>query len=397
MGVRLTSIMANIEAYYTEMLHESYNANTIDSYVEDYLFRMKQDLESGMASRYLVPVAYKTACKEFPLSMRDCIDLVLFNINSYRYKLSNYLHSPISFNRYFTEDNYIMQQNIAENGMLQIHSSVPDLQIFAANRKGFQILKNNNGRVNLSAYRFSGEEYTNIGIIKGKIQIKFFEIIHKPCVREFHIDSHDNGRKMDIQYLLFGECSITISLVNKEAVYTVFHSSESDNISIDLDYPDGRYEVRVELSETDEFGFGIEPQIIETIPYILGDPVIQAMCQNSEYQITQCNIDGVLKRIKNFYIDGLKTIVEGHLYEANACYYKWDVYSGEYKKAFFRTANPVILRLFSINENTLEIIMTDKDYDGFLYNKISGHLISDDRGLKDKEVLDVPDLYIVEI
>ena len=727
----LTSIMANIEAYYTEMLHESYNANTIDSYVEDYLFRMKQDLESGMASRYLVPVAYKSACKEFSLAMRDCIDLVLFNTNSYRYKLSNYLHSPISFNRYFnqwildkrtnkkdkktrksrseirnsslfkptfflnqrlnlylfipkmeldekyadcepevvlyngverignasvkvpvfgtykfytdeieikipdfyhnlsvkmfagnevvfdsdkmlyrdymvfnesrvehfsrkmpdngfflmtspkddvaidgyydvvksgkyrvysmdlsedslvtvntipvfrtsgddnisinvlgkdeiktariiidgtihylwrsyprlfvklergfsddyslwinqknvvqindsfvaprfqiifdkeiyyndadgyiedfyaanieigeyeypiafdarvghvlfdamtddgikaklqisipsvswtlgkinstTDDNYIMQQKIAENGMLQIHSSVPDLQIFAANRKGFQILKNNNGRVNLSAYRFSGEEYTNIGIIKGKIQIKFFEIIHKPCIREFHIDSHDNGRKMDIQYLIFGDCSITISLVNEEAVYTVFHSSESDNVSIDLDYPDGRYEVRVELSEADEFGFGVEPQIIEAIPYIIGDPVIQAMCQNSEYQITQCNIDGVLKKIKNFYIEELKTIVEGHMYEANACYYKWDAYSGEYKKAYFRTANPVILRLFSINENTLEIIMTDKDYDGFLYNKISGHLISDDRGLKDKEVLDVPDLYIVEI
>lgn len=99
----LTSIMANIEAYYTEMLHESYNANIIDSYVEDYLFRMKQDLESGMASRYLVPVAYKTACKEFSLAMRDCIDLVLFNTNSYRYKLSNYLHSPISFNRYFNQ------------------------------------------------------------------------------------------------------------------------------------------------------------------------------------------------------------------------------------------------------------------------------------------------------
>jgi len=760
----LTSIMANIEAYYTEMLHESYNANTIDSYVEDYLFRMKQDLESGMASRYLVPVAYKTACKEFSLAMRDCIDLVLFNTNSYRYKLSNYLHSPISFNRYFnqwildkrtnkkdkktrksrseirnsslfkptfflnqrlnlylfipkmeldekyadcepevvlyngverignasvkvpvfgtykfytdeieikipdfyhnlsvkmfagnevvfdsdkmlyrdymvfnesraeyfsrkmpdngfflmtspkddvavdgyydvvksgkyrvysmdlsedslvtvntipifrtsgddnisinvlgkdeiktariiidgtihylwrsyprlfvklergfsdvyslwinqknvaqindsekeqtinlsdqssgklsvvikknndkviweynlfvaprfqiifdkgiyyndadgyiedfyaenieigeyeypiafdarvghvlfdamtddgikaklqinipsvswtlgkinstTENNYIMQQKIAENGMLQIHSSVPDLQIFAANRKGFQILKNNNGRVNLSAYRFSGEECTNIGIVKGKIQIKFFEIIHKPCIREFHIDSHDNGRKMDIQYLIFGDCSITISLVHEESVYTVFHSSESNNVSVDLDYPDGRYEVRVELSEADEFGFGLESQIIETIPYIIGDPVIQAMCQNSEYQITQCNIDGVLKRIKNFYIEGIKTIVEGHMYEANACYYKWDAYSGEYKKAYFRTANPVILRLFSINENVLEIIMTDKEYDGFLYNKISGHLISDDRGLKDKEVLDVPDLYIVEI
>ena len=760
----LTSIMANIEAYYTEMLHESYNANTIDSYVEDYLFRMKQDLESGMASRYLVPVAYKTACKEFSLAMRDCIDLVLFNTNSYRYKLSNYLHSPISFNRYFnqwildkrtnkkdkktrksrseirnsslfkptfflnqrlnlylfipkmeldekyadcepevvlyngverignasvkvpvfgtykfytdeieikipdfyhnlsvkmfagnevvfdsdkmlyrdymvfnesraeyfsrkmpdngfflmtspkddvavdgyydvvksgkyrvysmdlsedslvtvntipvfrtsgddnisinvlgkdeiktariiidgtihylwrsyprlfvklergfsdvyslwinqknvaqindsekeqtinlsdqssgklsvvikknndkviweynlfvaprfqiifdkeiyyndadgyiedfyaenieigeyeypiafdarvghvlfdamtddgikaklqinipsvswtlgkinstTENNYIMQQKIAENGMLQIHSSVPDLQIFAANRKGFQILKNNNGRVNLSAYRFSGEEYTNIGIVKGKIQIKFFEIIHKPCIREFHIDSHDNGRKMDIQYLIFGDCSITISLVHEESVYTVFHSSESNNVSVDLDCPDGRYEVRVELSEADEFGFGLESQIIETIPYIIGDPVIQAMCQNSEYQITQCNIDGVLKRIKNFYIEGIKTIVEGHMYEANACYYKWDVYSGEYKKAYFRTANPVILRLYSINENILEIIMTDKEYDGFLYNKISGHLISDDRGLKDKEVLDVPDLYIVEI
>lgn len=760
----LTSIMANIEAYYTEMLHESYNANTIDSYVEDYLFRMKQDLESGMASRYLVPVAYKTACKEFSLAMRDCIDLVLFNTNSYRYKLSNYLHSPISFNRYFnqwildkrtnkkdkktrktrseirnsslfkptfflnqrlnlylfipkmeldekyadcepevvlyngverignasvkvpvfgtykfytdeieikipdfyhnlsvkmfagnevvfdsdkmlyrdymvfnesraeyfsrkmpdngfflmtspkddvavdgyydvvksgkyrvysmdlsedslvtvntipvfrtsgddnisinvlgkdeiktariiidgtihylwrsyprlfvklergfsdvyslwinqknvaqindsekeqtinlsdqssgklsvvikknndkviweynlfvaprfqiifdkeiyyndadgyiedfyaenieigeyeypiafdarvghvlfdamtddgikaklqinipsvswtlgkinstTENNYIMQQKIAENGMLQIHSAVPDLQIFAANRKGFQILKNNNGRVNLSAYRFSGEEYTNIGIVKGKIQIKFFEIIHKPCIREFHIDSHDNGRKMDIQYLIFGDCSITISLVHEESVYTVFHSSESNNVSVDLDYPDGRYEVRVELSEADEFGFGLESQIIETIPYIIGDPVIQAMCQNSEYQITQCNIDGVLKRIKNFYIEGIKTIVEGHMYEANACYYKWDVYSGGYKKAYFRTANPVILRLFSINENVLEIIMTDKEYDGFLYNKISNHLISDDRGLKDKEVLDVPDLYIVEI
>ena len=166
----------------------------------------------------------------------------------------------------------------------------------------FQILKNNNGRVNLSAYRFSGEEYTNIGIVKGKIQINFFEIIHKPCIREFHIDSRNNGRKMDIQYLLFGDCSITISLVHEEAVYTVFHSSESDNVSIDLDYPDGRYEVRVELSEADEFGFGVEPQIIETIPYILGDPVIQAMCQNSEYQITQCNIDGVLKRIKNFYM-----------------------------------------------------------------------------------------------
>ena len=760
----LTSIMANIEDYYTEMLHESYNANTIDSYIEDYLLRMKQDLESGMASRYLVPIAYKTACKEFPQAMRDCIDLVLFNTNSYRYKLSNYLHSPISFNRYFnqwilekrtnktnkrtrksrtetrnrslfkptfflnqrlnlylfipkmelnekyadcepevvlyngverigttsvkvpvfgtykfytdeieikipdfyhrlsvkmfagnevvfdsdkmlyrdymvfnesrvehfsrkmpdngfflmtspnddvaidgyydvvksgkyrvysmdlsedslvtvntipvfrtsgddnisinvlgkdevktariiidgtihylwrsyprlfiklergfsddyslwinqknvvqindsekeqtidlsaqssgklsvvikknndkviweynffvaphfqiifdkelyyndadgfiedfyadnieigeyeypiafdarvghvlfdamtddgikaklqinipsvswtlgkinstTDDKYIMQQKIAENGMLQIHSSVPDLRIFAANRKGFQILKNNNGRVNLSAYRFSSEEYTNIGIVKGKIQIKFFEIIHKPCIREFHIDSRDNGRKMDIQYLIFGDCSITISLVNEEAVYTVFHSSESDNVSIDLDYPDGRYEVRVELSEADEFGFGVEPQIIETIPYILGDPVIQAMCQNSEYQITQCNIDGALKRIKNFYIEELKTIVEGHMYEANACYYKWDIYSGEYKKAYFRTANPVILRLFSINENVLEIIMTDKEYDGFLYNKISGHLISDDRGLKDKEVLDVPDLYIVEI
>ena len=296
-----------------------------------------------------------------------------------------------------TDDKYIMQQKIAENGMLQIHSSVPDLRIFAANRKGFQILKNNNGRVNLSAYRFSSEEYTNIGIVKRKIQIKFFEIIHKPCIREFHIDSRDNGRKMDIQYLIFGDCSITISLVNEEAVYTVFHSSESDNVSIDLDYPDGRYEVRVELSEADEFGFGVEPQIIETIPYILGDPVIQAMCQNSEYQITQCNIDGALKRIKNFYIEELKTIVEGHMYEANACYYKWDIYSGEYKKAYFRTANPVILRLFSINENVLEIIMTDKEYDGFLYNKISGHLISDDRGLKDKEVLDVPDLYIVEI
>ena len=360
--------------------------NDADGYIEDFY---AENIEIG---EYEYPIAFDARVGHvlFDAMTDDGIKAKLqINIPSVSWTLGK-INST-------TENNYIMQQKIAENGMLQIHSSVPDLQIFAANRKGFQILKNNNGRVNLSAYRFSGEEYTNIGIVKGKIQIKFFEIIHKPCIREFHIDSHDNGRKMDIQYLIFGDCSITISLVHEESVYTVFHSSESNNVSVDSDYPDGRYEVRVELSEADEFGFGLESQIIETIPYIIGDSVIQAMCQNSEYQITQCNIDGVLKRIKNFYIEGIKTIVEGHMYEANACYYKWDVYSGEYKKAYFRTANPVILRLYSINENILEIIMTDKEYDGFLYNKISGHLISDGRGLKDKEVLDVPDLYIVEI
>ena len=120
--------------------------------------------------------------------------------------------------------------------------------------------------------------------------------------------------------------------------------------------------------------------------------------RRGQVQIKKCDIDGHgnYKSIENFYFDNINSEIFGLSYHADAFFYYFVRSSGEYVKKYFKGANPIYIRIIEQKENSISLVLTDNDYDGFLYEKNRSYLIYDTKNIKDSKNYEFPDHYIID-
>lgn len=292
-------------------------------------------------------------------------------------------------------DIYILGSELPDNAMLKIKAPF-EYKIIAANQNGMKFLKTKHGKADISVLKTSNADYTSVGIICGKIQVKLFEVIHKACIREFYINTFEQGKQLEISYQLFGQAEVIITAVpyGEEDGIEIFRSNQSENCMIPLELPDGRYRITAELEESDEFGFETQRKLAENREIFIGDE-FETFCQSvSELKIEKCLTDKILP-VRNFYLKNIRKVVDEYLYTGIAYFYAVSKYTGEDYQQEFTKANPVIIRVLEVSDTEYKVLITDSEYDGFIYNKLSQYLVYDDKGIKDKNLFDVPDIYII--
>ena len=292
-------------------------------------------------------------------------------------------------------DVYILGSELPDNAMLKVKAPF-EYKIIAANQNGMKFLKTKHGKADISVLKTSNADYTSVGIMCGKIQVKLFEVIHKACIREFYINTFEQGKQLEISYQLFGQAEVIITAIpyGEEDGTEIFHSDKSENCMIPLELPSGRYRIIVELEESDEFGFETQRKLAENREIFIGDE-FETFCQSvSELKIEKCLTDKILP-VRNFYLKNIRKVVDEYLYTGIAYFYAVSKYNGESYQQEFKQANPVIIRVLEVSDTEYKVLITDSEYDGFIYNKLSQYLIYDDKGIKDKNLFDVPDIYII--
>jgi hypothetical protein len=67
------------------------------------------------------------------------------------------------------------------------------------------------------------------------------------------------------------------------------------------------------------------------------------------------------------------------------------------ERIYFQKANPVKIELLEMTESVLKISMTDREKDGFLYEKNRGYLVYDENGTHDYYSYSSPDYYMIRL
>lgn len=148
------------------------------------------------------------------------------------------------------------------------------------------------------------------------------------------------------------------------------------------------------MEESDEFGFETQRKLAENREIFIGDE-FETFCQSvSELKIEKCLTDKILP-VRNFYLKNIRKVVDEYLYTGIAYFYAVSKYNGESYQQEFKQANPVIVRVLEVSDTEYKVLITDSEYDGFIYNKLSQYLVYDDKGIKDKNLFDVPDIYVI--
>ena len=333
---------------------------------------------------------------------------VLLDAEMNKEKVKVQLKLPIiswSLNESFNseQDNiYVTESEFAKSSILKLNIPFENYYITAAGKNKIYTLQQKNNKVDLSSFISHSDEYTDIGIVFKGAQIKFFEIIHKPCIRDLFIRLQNKGKQIQLQYKLFGECSLIVTAYSNDNSFyqEIFRSDNSYDGIIDSGIPEGIYSLKVELEEEDEFGFDTNRKELKTMEIVVGD-FFGVYCdtlrkQKKDLRITKCIIDNQEKPISDFCIGKVKSRVEGYMYLGVAYRCKFDSETNEYKRKVFKEANPVFIRIISIEDGVLTVSVTDKDDDGFLYDKIRKTIIPDTKGIKNYRFFDAPDLFYID-
>ena len=293
-------------------------------------------------------------------------------------------------------DIYILGSELPNNAMLEVKAPFSDYKMVAANINGINSLKTKNGKSDISVLKTSNADYTSVGIVCHKVQVKLFEVIHKACIREFYINTFEERKQIEISYKLFGQAEVIITAIpyGEDNGKEIFRSDKSENRLISLELPSGRYRITAELEESDEFGFETQRKLAENREIFIGDE-FETFCKSiTELKIEKCLTDKELP-ISNFYLKNIRKVVDGYWYEGTAYFYALSKYTGEAYQQEFRQANPVIIRVLEVSDTEYKVLITDKELDGFLYNKSRKYLVYDDKRIKDKINFDTPDIYFI--
>ena len=294
------------------------------------------------------------------------------------------------------KERYILGSELPNNASLKVKIPFAGYTVKAVNRKGIRSLPMKKGEVDISAFKTSSEDYTDIALFAWKTPVKLFEIIHQPCIRELYLNVFEQEQKLEITYKLFGKADVIITAFQygQTEGTEIFRSDRSENCLIPLSLQPGRYRFTVELEESDEFGFETHRKVAENREIFVGDE-FEIFCQSElELKINECLTDKVLP-VNNFYLKNIQKLVDGYSYKGKAYFYTRNRYTGEYYQQEFTKANPVIIRILEVSDIQYKVLLTDSEYDGFIYHKIKQHLVYDEKGIKDKYTFDVPDVYFI--
>lgn len=296
---------------------------------------------------------------------------------------------------------YIPSEIFENNSNIIMELPAGSFNIWAINDTAQRQLSVQSGKLNLSDFRVSGSDYTTIGL-KGEQtgELKLFELIHKPSVRELSVAC--DGNELTVSYIQIGKCPMNISIKNIDGdkVFAKSFSPQSngeviitENIS---DLENGIYSVEVSQLVADDFGFSVTKKIIGTYAITKGNP-FEVYCQSKNGMLKPyyCVFDGeTKKRAHNFYCENIESNDNGEsgVYTANAFY---NNRNGE--RVYFEDANPLRIELLEKNDNIITFTIADNDGDGLLYENARGYLCCDKVGSRDYKAYSLPDHYVIKI
>ena len=291
---------------------------------------------------------------------------------------------------------YIPDADLQSNSALKVYVPFGDYRVIAVFNGRIRNVPFKNGKADMSVFKGSQEDYTDIGLFYHDKPVKLFEIIHRPCIREFRLNTLEQGKKLEISYQLLGEANVVITAFNsaQEIEAEIFRSDTSANCVIDFDLPSGQYRLAVEIEESDEFGFETQRRFAESRNIYVGDEFEIFSSDISELEINRCMIDEE-KTVRNFYIKNIQKQVDEYMYTGTAYFYAQSRRTGDFYQQEFKQANPVIIRVIESSDTEYKVLITDSEYDGFLYDKNKKYLVYDSNGIKDKYSYDVPDIYLI--
>lgn len=296
---------------------------------------------------------------------------------------------------------YISSEVFEKNSNVIMELPAGSFSIWAINDITQRQLSVQSGKLNLSDFRVSGSDYTTIGLKGEKTgELKLFELIHKPSVRELYVVC--DGNELTVSYIQIGKCMIDISLTNKDGdkVFSKIISPQSngemiitENIS---ELENGIYSVEVSQLIADDFGFAVTRKMIGTYAITKGN-AFEVYCQSKNGMLKPhyCVFDGeIKKRANNFYCENIKSNDNGEsgIYTANAFY---NNRNGD--RVYFEDANPLRIELLEKNNNIITFTIADNDGDGLIYENARGYLCSDKEGTRDSKAYSLPDHYVIKI
>ncbi|MBQ6944578.1 MAG: leucine-rich repeat protein [Ruminococcus sp.] len=296
---------------------------------------------------------------------------------------------------------YIPSEVFEKNSNIIMELPVGSFNIWAINDTTQRQLSIQSGKLNLSDFRVSGSDYTTIGLRSEKIgELKLFELIHKPSVRELSVAC--DGNELTVSYIQIGKCPMNILIKNNDGdkVFTKSFSPQNngevvitENIS---ELENGIYSVEVSQLVADDFGFSATKKLIGTYAITKGN-VFEVYCQSKNGMLKPycCIFDGeIKKRANNFYCENIESKDNGEsgVYTANAFYNNRNGV-----KVYFEDANPLRIELLEKNGNIITFTIADNDGDGLLYENARGYLCCDKVGSRDYKAYSLPDHYVIKI
>lgn len=296
---------------------------------------------------------------------------------------------------------YIPSEIFEKNSNIIMELPAGSFSIWAINDTAQRQLSVQSGKLNLSDFRVSASDYTTIGLKGEKTgEIKLFELIHKPSVRELFVAC--DGNELTVSYIQIGKCPINISIKNKDGdkVFAKSFSPQSngeviitENIS---ELENGIYSVEVSQLVADDFGFSVTKKLIGTYAITKGN-AFEVYChsKNGMLKPYYCVFDGeTKKRAHNFYCENIESNDNGEsgVYTANAFY---NNRNGD--RVYFEDANPLRIELLEKNDNIITFTIADNDGDGLLYENARGYLCCDTEGSHDYKAYSLPDHYVIKI
>ena len=300
-----------------------------------------------------------------------------------------------------SETQYIPASILKQNSSIIIDLPVYDCCLWAVNDNVQRQLTPVNGKLNLSDFIVSASDSTTVGLNSSKTgQIKLFELIHKPSVREITVSCSDD--ELNVSYIQIGVCPLSISVtdVNGETVLRKSFSSQEDgHVSISENISglkSGMYSVTVSQIVADEFGFSSETKTIGAFKITKGN-AFEVYCQTKNGVISPgyCLFDGnIRKRVNNFYCEDIKSSDNGESGVYTACAFYHNQFGD---RVYFEDANPVHIELLEKNDSIITFTVTDGDGDGFIYENARGYLHCDKIGIHDYNSYSLPDHYAVKI
>ena len=298
----------------------------------------------------------------------------------------------------FSRSRYIPVSAIQEERFCRIRIPFHDAKLFAVNETINRQLVPVNGKIDMTDFRISNAESTSFGVTRGtNVQISLFELLYTSALREISVVCNEDILR--VSCLRFGECTIRL-IIQKPNGKTVMSKDYPDDGETETviteklaDLPDGQYILQLYKTETDPFGFASKSVLVGNYPFSKGNPLELYLHTHENLLSPECCYfdEKTRKPVYQFYCENLVRSASGsEIFTANAYFL-----TNSDRKTYFKQANPVHIELLRRTEKQLLFTITDKDGDGFLYEKNTGHLISDSRGLRDYHAYMLPDHYVV--
>jgi len=160
--------------------------------------------------------------------------------------------------------------------------------------------------------------------------------------------------------------------------------------------PYGIYNVIITQEQEDEFGATANDELLlyESM-FIVGDK-FSLLLKGKDVKIDNCYYFDKRFDVENFFFENIRIEQDNLLYTASAFFYKRNMQTGELFKWYINGSNPVKIEIIDIDKEQFIIEIREQSDDGFIYDKITKHIMPAD-GQKDRKRYQTADYYIVNL